>query len=274
MTVNNDKKIKIKSDKAKSIKGSDYLNRMTPEEFIKWMKSIPLQMALTRSKKRDSYIDALNEDISALKEDSSGILQFLQSEKNRIQKDSFIAKLKNKGQDILLLSDQQDVLIAFNNHHTNHFEDLNNNFLITKVEAANTNSVIKEPTSSQEDTIEELPKDFAQIKCDAEKEYIEKFFMVLSKAKNPLNHDPFMQENDVRELLEKNFIIFEKKASAKYFPINLIKNQKIILRYFMFQFYQKAEINFTGPKYKYANFLIHNFDIFKDDKLKTLMRNM
>lgn len=266
-------------NKQELTKGSA-LKNMTTEEFISWMKGIPLQLYLAREKERNLYIETLDKNLSELNEDAESIKQFLLSEKKRIENEIFITKLKKNGNTTLLLTDKINVLAQFNSHYINLFENKEKiSSIKTDIEKNKDNLIdtklkkTEEELSAQENP-EELPYGFFQIKCDAKIDYIERFFFILSKAKNPINHEPFMEENHVKELLEKNFEIFGKISTGKYFPINLTKNQKVILRYFMFQFYQKAEINFTGTKYKYANFLIHNFEIFKDDKLKTLVRNM
>lgn len=60
--------------------------------------------------------------------------------------------------------------------------------------------------------------------------------MILSKEKNPTKHVPFMTTTDVKELVEKNFSIFQIRATGKYFSIVLTKKQKGIIKYFMNQF--------------------------------------
>ena len=98
--------------------------------------------------------------------------------------------------------------------------------------------------------------------------------MILAAEKNNINNEPYMTKQDVEELVHKNFSIFQSQPNGKYFTINLKYNQKIRLKYFMQQFYQKFERKPQGNKMKYVNFLIHNFDLFKDDKPNTLYKNM
>jgi hypothetical protein len=130
------------------------------------------------------------------------------------------------------------------------------------------------PVVSHDIIFPELPENFAQIECEAKKEKIEKIFMVLCSEKNPVNKRPFMEREAVEELLRKNFTVFGCQPTGRYFPINLNGNQKVLLRYFMYEVYQKLEINLVGTKYKYVNFLIHNFEIFKNDNPATLSKNM
>lgn len=83
-----------------------------------------------------------------------------------------------------------------------------------------------------------------------------------------------MEEKDIDELIKNNFTVFGCTPTSKYFSINLTKQQKGILRYFLYQFYQKYESSFIGTKMKYVNFLISNFEIFKHDNAHILNSNM
>jgi len=119
----------------------------------------------------------------------------------------------------------------------------------------------------------ELPDKFRQINCKATKSQIINFFMILAKTNNELFGIPYMKEEDVMELVEKNFKIFCCKPYNKFFPINLTVNQKIRLRHFIQDFYNRYSYN-SKEKERYAYFLIHNFDIFRNDKLNVLKSNM
>jgi hypothetical protein len=130
-----------------------------------------------------------------------------------------------------------------------------------------------EDIKENEDKITPLPQGFMQITCKADKEQILDYFMILSKERNKSNMKPYMDAKDIKGLVEKNFIAFKCKPTGRYFPINLNLKQKGMMRDFITQFYKKYEDNIQ-VKEKYACFLIHNFEIFKDDKLESLVSNM
>jgi len=123
-------------------------------------------------------------------------------------------------------------------------------------------------------SINPIPEGFEQITNQATQEQISDYFMILSKEKNRLNKRPYMEKGDIEELIKKNFAIFECQPNGIYFNINLTTQQKGVLRYFLYQFYQKYELNFIGTKMKYVNFLIHNFELFKNDNPASLNSNM
>ena len=84
-----------------------------------------------------------------------------------------------------------------------------------------------------------------------------------------------MEESDVREFIYKNFAVFNIAPTNKYFSINLNPtNQKAKLRYFIYQFHKKYDFKKAASKMKYVKLLINNFEIFRDDKPKTLSSNM
>ena len=119
-----------------------------------------------------------------------------------------------------------------------------------------------------------LPAGFTQIKCDATKEQVSFFFSKLATETNPINGKAYMKQNDIDELIEKNFLLFGKNPSGKYFDINLTLRQKGLLRCFVFEFYEKYEASRIGTKMKYVNFLRWNFELFKNDDPATLNGNM
>jgi hypothetical protein len=121
---------------------------------------------------------------------------------------------------------------------------------------------------------ENLPEGFSQIECSATEDQIMNYFMILSKAINPAHKMPYMKPNDVEELVWKNFRTFDRVPVGGHAPINLTGRQKGVLRYFMYEFYAKYELNLKNTKRKYVDFLIWNFELFKDDDPQTLYINM
>jgi|GEM_PF-5014500 len=133
--------------------------------------------------------------------------------------------------------------------------------------------LIKEP---QKEIIENpiLPEGFEQIESKATKEEILHYFMILSKEKNHENKTIYMEQKHIVEFVKKNFKIFNVAPTGNYFPINLIHGQKLMLSYFIYQFYKKYESGVLKKKKKYTNLLIHNFDLFRGDKYDTLYLNL
>ena len=119
-----------------------------------------------------------------------------------------------------------------------------------------------------------LPEGFKQIKCEARKEEILNYFMILSKEKNRLSDKFYMEAKDILDFIKKNFAVFNSTSSTKYFPINLSKREKGRLTYFIYQFFQKYDWKPGSDKMKYVDLLIHNFELFKDDNAKILSSNM
>jgi hypothetical protein len=124
------------------------------------------------------------------------------------------------------------------------------------------------------DSVNPIPVGFKQITNQATQKQIRDYFMILSKEINRLNLKPYMEEDKIEELIKKNFAVFECQPNGIYFDINLTKKQKGVLRYFLYQFYQKYERNFIATKMRYVNFLIHNFELFKNDNPVSLNSNM
>lgn len=122
--------------------------------------------------------------------------------------------------------------------------------------------------------VSELPPAFKQIECSATKEEILDFFMILAKEKNNNLTKYYMKESDVEEFVKKNFAIFESAPTGKYFPINLTTTQKGRLRCFVTEFYIEYGSKTVIETRNYALLLVHNFEIFKDDNLASLINNM
>ncbi len=120
----------------------------------------------------------------------------------------------------------------------------------------------------------ELPYDFNQISCEASADEILNYFMILAKEKNKFNGNSYMEEEDIKAFVKNNFFIFKTPPIRKYFPINLLPEQKGRLRYFVFQFYLKYDRKQANTKINYANLLINNFEVFKNDKPENLITNM
>lgn len=115
---------------------------------------------------------------------------------------------------------------------------------------------------------------FEQIECDATKEQIIAFFNILVSERNKRNNESYMTNEDVNQMIRMNFKIFGESPVQKYYPINLDLDQKGMLAYFIFQFYDKYESNPNGHKMKYVRFLIRNFERFKNDDPINLNKNM
>jgi hypothetical protein len=113
-----------------------------------------------------------------------------------------------------------------------------------------------------------------QIVCAASKEQIRDYFYILTKEKNPSNGKPYMLQEDVDRMIRTNFSVYGEASADDYFDINLSTRQKGVLRYFVYQFYLKYEFDQIGTKYKYVNFLIRNFKLFKEDDPAILNGNM
>lgn len=122
--------------------------------------------------------------------------------------------------------------------------------------------------------LSELPPGFKQIECTATKEEILDFFMILAKVENNTLTKCYMKESDVMEFVKKNFAVFEIVPTGKYFPINLTTAQKGRLRCFFTEFYNQYGSKTVIETRNYALLLVHNFEIFKDDNLASLINNM
>jgi hypothetical protein len=131
----------------------------------------------------------------------------------------------------------------------------------------------QDSSSSGKEISIKLPDEFQQIKCKANKNEIIDFFMRLANKKNEIYNKPYLEEAEVMKLLDKNFKIFNQTPIGLYFPLNLTRRQKGRLSLFMYQFYNRYSYNLQD-KDRYAYFLIHNFELFKDDSLKYVKQCM
>ena len=144
-------------------------------------------------------------------------------------------------------------------------EGLNNSFKVKKEQKA----------SSLKNLITyKLPDGFCQISCSASKEEILNYFMILTKEKNSRNNESYMSEEDVLELVENNFKVFNKSSTGRVFKINIGHRQKSILTYFVYQFYYKYAAIEGYSKKDYVNFLLWSFINYKSDNPKSLASNM
>jgi hypothetical protein len=131
-----------------------------------------------------------------------------------------------------------------------------------------------ELSASQESNsyITTKPSDvFQQIDCNASKKVILAYFLILSKEKNSKG-EFYMKKEDVVELVNNMFSVFNKPGIQKYYPINLPK--KATLTHFLYCFYEKFDFFESHNKIKYVHFLINCFEVFKNDKPDMLSSNM
>lgn len=117
-----------------------------------------------------------------------------------------------------------------------------------------------------------VPRSTPQITCDASKEEIMQYFMILSKEENFNNGNPYMRENDVIDFVESNFSVFGKTPVKKYYPVNI--TNKSTLTFFIYEFYKRFDYANTNNKIKYAELLISNFETFANENPKILRSNM
>ena len=162
-------------------------------------------------------------------------------------------------------------------------EGLNNSFKAKKEQKGdymgvagklNDNADITAPSSIKNLITYKLPDGFCQISCSASKEEILNYFMILTKEKNSRNNESYMSEEDVLELVENNFKVFNKSSTGRVFEINIGHRQKSILTYFVYQFYYKYAAIEGYSKKDYVNFLLWSFINYKSDNPKSLASNM
>lgn len=241
-----------------------------------------------------NYLNGLEKSVAEIK-DEKAICEFLNSEKKIYGSKLIRSTIKKDGQDVKYYQTAiNNILDPLYNYCKSELDFKTNfgtvkknssqkNLLeseiadITVANKITENTKIVEPEKSTPliELIPDLPPSFLQIDIkDLSEEKILYYFMILAKEKNNINNEPYMTKQDVEELVHKNFSVFKSQPNGKYFKINLKNNQKVRLRYFMQEFYQKFERKPQGNKMKYVNFLIHNFDLFKDDKPSTLYKNM
>ena len=112
---------------------------------------------------------------------------------------------------------------------------------------------------------------FVQIDCSASKIEILAFWMILAKEKNSKGVF-YMKKDDVIELVNNVFSVFNKPGVAKFYPINL--PAKATLTYFIYCFYKKFDYGESYNKVKYVNLLISCFELYKGENPETLSSNM
>lgn len=255
--------------------------------FFEMADKIRLNLAIENSpesretKKRMILLhDTFQKKFTELNDDNLKIYQYLLSEKSRIEKEKIGAAIKKPQQEKRILEKLlSNVVTPYLDHYKKQIGKLEN-APKENLSEDNVNHIVSETDTASEEvelqdegSKEEHPGTIIQISCDASKEKILEYFMILSKEKNPTKHEPFMKEEDIKEMVENNFEIFERQTpTPKYYPINLTKKQKGILTYFVYQFYQKYGVN--GPKIDYASFLITNIKLFKPNTPEKLVTNM
>jgi hypothetical protein len=130
--------------------------------------------------------------------------------------------------------------------------------------------IVSDPSSNLQINPSSLVN-FVQIDCSASKIEILAFWMILAKEKNSKGLF-YMKKDDVIDLVNNVFSVFNKPGVAKFYPINL--PVKATLTYFIYCFYEKFDHKESYSKVKYVEFLINCFESFKDDNLETLSSNM
>lgn len=134
--------------------------------------------------------------------------------------------------------------------------------------------IVEKSDQKNVETQFKLPEGFKQIICEASKEEILNYFMILSREKNYLNGKCYMEEKEVEEFVKNNFSAFESVPNGKYFQINLLPGQNKTLIYFIYMFYIKYDRKLANMKMKYVMLLINNFDLFKNIKPENINTNM
>lgn len=117
-----------------------------------------------------------------------------------------------------------------------------------------------------------IPKSFKQITCNATKEQIEYYFLILSKEINPATGKPHMKDQVVRDFIALNFAACGTAGNQKHFEIGT--EVKSTITYFIYQFYMKYDNGNIANKMKYVNLLISNFKMFANDNPQSLLSNM
>lgn len=118
-----------------------------------------------------------------------------------------------------------------------------------------------------------LPKDYSQIVSTATKKEILNFLRPLAEEKNSLNQY-YMDEMEFTDFLLQVFTVFNRQPKGKYFSLNLTKRQKGKMRCLIAQFRIKYGSKTIDESKTYALLLINNFELFKNDKLSSLINSM
>ena len=234
---------------------------------------------IERRKKVNLWLEEFEKKRLEFGDDFSELDKYLLSEKGKFYEKKIFASRKKNFEDAAFF---QEVIKTIDGLRKEYQEHPNNiagqNIKKDGGEEAIETSYPVTPTltevkSSPDEIFLPLPENFSQITYTASisKDELLSDFMILNTEKNPINDKPFMEEQDVVELLNKTFTIFGCiPTSGKYFSINLLEGQRYILPNFIHKIYTKYELQSRGNKKKYALFIKSNFELYKDDKLDSL----
>lgn len=240
------------------------------------------------NKRNKEELQAIHQDLDTLETNEARIGYLLQK-RHSYTKNKSIASINRNHDDIAFYSNFIKVIDPLIEDYK--IELKTEREVGIKRESNNQNDTAKEemlpvafnPQSHDEDDfvtesteirlLAELPEGFKQIDCQASQFEIRRYFSILAKELRKANGRPYMEQADVDLLIRKNFSIFKVAATPVYVDINLTQGEKGILKHFIYGFYLKYDQK-RKTKEKYANFLIWNFNLYKDDNLKYLLSNM
>ena len=239
-------------------------------------------------KQYSGYFDWLSQSVSA-RESSVDAVRFLMKIKAncedkiiraKIERDviserdneyvisQFIIPLINRHKELIVFEKEHPSIVGKEKGQLGVIEATQEKIELIRIEEE------KEPVAQNNTELFPLPKDFAKIDCLASKEIIESFFSILALEINPLLGKSYMNQEDVNELVRNNFSVFDEVPTGKYFTLNIINEQKVVIRTFVYEFFIKYALQGKGQKMKYVDFLIWNFDKFKTDNRDSLNGNM
>lgn len=221
------------------------------------------------------YLEMIQNKKTELSNDKM-LLDFLFSEKEILNDRIAKARISRESGDQKLLEECINILIdplmVLINERLAANKELDLPIAETR-EVTVTERELDDQSGVSENVAYELPENFLQIDCNADQKAILEYFMRLASRKNELNNKPYMSEEDVTELLHNNFKVFKCKPKHRYYEINLTKRQKGRLRYLVYEFYEKYATN-SRDKVMFGYFLINNFELFKDDPIHSILKNM
>lgn len=110
-----------------------------------------------------------------------------------------------------------------------------------------------------------LPPGYSQIESSATQKETLDFLRNLAN---------YMEETEFTDFLLQVFKVFNRQPKGKYFSLNLTKRQKGKMRCLIAQFRIKYGSKTIDESKTYALLLINNFELFKNDKLSSLINNM
>lgn len=110
-----------------------------------------------------------------------------------------------------------------------------------------------------------LPPGYSQIESRATQKETLDFLRPLAK---------YMEEAEFEAFLKQVFAVFKCTPKGKYFTLNLTTRQKGKMRCLIAQFRIKFGSKTIDESKTYALLLINNFELFKNDKLSSLINNM